>query len=852
MKCFKLNKIKGFTNFICILYLTMPSLAKADNYFDPNLLMQGSEGIDLSQFYQENTLSVGTYNLNVNVNLSPMGDYDIKFEKNEQGKVIPTLTPKLLRLFGVDVDKVKDLKGLADDTVISNIGQYIPNAKLTEDISQLTLNISIPQVYMKSSFGGEIPPELLDDGVTALLFNYMANFSRNKQTSSYTSNSSNVYVNLNGGANIGPWRLRTTYSYSKDSVKSENNVNFKNTYSKFSNTYIMRAINHLASTLKMGEVSTSGNLFDSIPMKGISLATNVLMRPSSMRGFAPVVSGVANSNATVTIRQNGNIIYQTFVAPGNFKIEDIPASGNSGDLEITIEEEDGSKRVTTQPYSSLPLMTREGQFEYEFAAGKYDGSIRENSKKSNFVLGTLVYGLPKNITLYGGALLAKDYSSLVVGTGFSLGSFGALSTDVTLSRAKLDNTYTGKSYRLRYSKSMLSTGTSFDLTTLRYSTSDYYSFSDFNGYGYNLKDNIAPWLGYRQRSSFQTTISQSLGYYGSIYLRGARTNYWGNDNKNTTLSVGYNTNIKNINFNVDYSIDRLKTANNNWPENHRLNFTMSMPFSVLSNAERFSSMSANYMLTTDNNHNTYQQVGITGGALDNKLAYGVYQQYNNVNSDYGGSLNTNYSGNIINAGLGYSYSRNNKNINANLSGGVVAHSKGITLSPLLGSNIAVMSAENARGGELTTGQSFDYFDNAVVTQLSEYNRNVIAIDVNTLPDDVTFTNTSMNVYPTAGAVLAKSFDTKVGYQVIFNLSHSTKKIPFGAVATLNTKDELNELPNNGLVDNSQNLYMSGLPNSGQIDIEWGKNKNTCKFVYSGLDKMLMNDSPIRNVNVICE
>lgn len=115
---------------------------------------------------------------------------------------------------------------------------------------------------------------------------------------------------------------------------------------------------------------------------------------------------------------------------------------------------------------------------------------------------------------------------------------------MTLSRAKLDNTYTGKSYRLRYSKSMLSTGTSFDLTTLRYSTSDYYSFSDFNGYGYNLKDNIAPWLGYRQRSSFQTTISQSLGYYGSIYLRGARTNYWGNDNKNTTLSVGYNTNIK--------------------------------------------------------------------------------------------------------------------------------------------------------------------------------------------------------------------------------------------------------------------------------------------------------------------
>ncbi len=46
--------------------------------------------------------------------------------------------------------------------------------------------------------------------------------------------------------------------------------------------------------------------------KGISLATNQQMLPSSMRGYAPVVRGFANSNATVTIRQNGQIIYKSF------------------------------------------------------------------------------------------------------------------------------------------------------------------------------------------------------------------------------------------------------------------------------------------------------------------------------------------------------------------------------------------------------------------------------------------------------------------------------------------------------------------------------------------------------------
>lgn len=54
------------------------------------------------------------------------------------------------------------------------------------------------------------------------------------------------------------------------------------------------------------------------------------MLPSSMRGFAPEINGIAQSNARITVSQNGNVVYQTYVAPGPFSIKDLYPTGSSG------------------------------------------------------------------------------------------------------------------------------------------------------------------------------------------------------------------------------------------------------------------------------------------------------------------------------------------------------------------------------------------------------------------------------------------------------------------------------------------------------------------------------------------
>ena len=99
------------------------------------------------------------------------------------------------------------------------------------------------------------------------------------------------------------------------------------TQTRFSNTYLARDIRGWRSNLLMGESSTGSDVFDGIPFRGVKLSSNEQMLPSQLRGYAPAISGVANSNARVTVRQNGNVVYETYVAPGPFYINDIQQAG---------------------------------------------------------------------------------------------------------------------------------------------------------------------------------------------------------------------------------------------------------------------------------------------------------------------------------------------------------------------------------------------------------------------------------------------------------------------------------------------------------------------------------------------
>jgi len=813
----------------CLMTAAAPAFA--DDYFDPSFLGVAGEysEVDLSVFSQAGSVAEGEYTVSVFINQQDMGQYTLQFIKNAQGQVAPELTPEQLETFGVNMAQLPALKALPATAVISDLNAVIPQATTSLDLARLRLNISVPQVAMKPNVVGYTDPKLWEDGIAALMANYnvSAGRTRNSYQQSQTE-STNLFASVRAGANAGAWRLRSTLTHTHSEYSGEQNpASSVSTQTQFSSTTLSRDIQAFRSSLVIGETYTNSDVLDGIPFKGIQLVSNEQMLPSQLRGYAPAITGIANSNARITVRQNGNVVYEVYVAPGPFNINDIQQAGLSGDYDVTITEADGTERQFIVPYSSLPIMLRPGSWKYELASGRYDGSLTTNSRRSDFILGTAVYGLYNNITLYGGVVLARDYQAMSAGTGLSLGELGAISTDVTHSSSNFsyaNNSHReqkkGQSYRVRYSKSMISTGTSVDLTALRYSTEDFYSFSEFNSQGYRLEDGVNPWVLQRRRSSFQTQLSQQMGSMGSIHLRANRDDYWGSDRSLTGMAVGYNNSIKGVSYGVNYNIDRIKDSRGDWPENRQLSLNVSLPFSLFSHDTNMRSMYANYSVSHDNKGRTRNNTGLSGNVLDGKLSYGASQSWGNQGQTANSNLNAGYQGSKGSVSTGYSYSTYTQSLNINASGGVLVHSEGITLSRSMGDSVALVSAPGASGVSVNNGTAVtDWRGYAVAPYLSDYNKNSIGLDPSTLPPNVDLTQSNINVYPTKGAVVKANFNTRIGYKVLMTIKQGEKYVPFGAIATLISSDAANQ--SNSIVGDEGQVYLTGLPPTGGLLVKWG-------------------------------
>ncbi|TXU62862.1 fimbria/pilus outer membrane usher protein, partial [Klebsiella oxytoca] len=332
---------------------------------------------------------------------------------------------------------------------------------------------------------------LWDHGINAGLLNY--NFTGNNVHNDIGGSSNYAYLNLQSGLNLGAWRLRdnTTWSYSSSGSSSTSENKWQHV-----NTWLERDITALRSRLTLGDSYTNGDVFDGINFRGAQLASDDNMLPDSQKGFAPVIHGIARGTAQVSVKQNGYEIYQSTVPPGPFTINDLYSAGNGGDLQVTIKEADGSSQVFTVPYSSVPVLQREGHTRYAVTAGEYRSGSNQQ-EKPKFFQSTVMRGLPAGWTLYGGTQLADRYRAFNLGVGKNLGQLGALSLDITQANATLpdDSEHQGQSVRFLYNKSLTDTGTNIQLVGYRYSTRGYFSFADttynrMSGYNVETQDGV--------------------------------------------------------------------------------------------------------------------------------------------------------------------------------------------------------------------------------------------------------------------------------------------------------------------------------------------------------------------------
>lgn len=810
---------------ICCVVMGLSRTALArDTLFNPGLLeIDHPTNIDIRQFNRANALPPGEYKVDIFINDRLFETRTVTFvQDSPDADIYPCFTDikETLRTFGVKVDALPSRVQASDAQCLSP-EPLIPGSTWRLDGDKLALRASIPQIYLDLAARDYISPSRWDQGINALMVNY--DFSGNTTVKSDYDDDDYYYLNLQNGLNLGAWRLR---NYSTLDA-----TNHDARYHSIS-SYLQRDIAALRSQIMVGDTWTASDIFDSTQIRGVRLYTDNDMLPSSMNGFAPVVRGIAKSNATVIIRQNGYVIYQSAVPQGAFEITDLNTANSGGDLDVTIKEENGSEQHFTQPYATLAILKRMGQTDVDFSMGELR---TENHFTPNVAQVQVLRGLPWGMTVYGGVQVADDYRSLALGMGKDLGTIGAVSFDITHARSLFDSgdDEFGQSYRFLYSKRFDETDTNFRLVGYRYSTEGYYTLNEWAS---RQDDATEFWINGNRRSRIEGSWTQYFGDSGgNLYLTLSRQQYWQSDEVERLVQLGYSNTWRRISWSVSWnytdSLNHYSSSSSNDDIDTKEQiymFTVSVPLSGW-----MKNSYVDYSLNQDNHGNGTHSVSLGGSLLENQnLSYNLQQSYASDDDVYSGNMSMGYDGTYGSLSGSYAYSPDSQRVNYGVKGGVLVHSGGVTLSQSMGETVALVETPGATGlkVENTTGVATDWQGYTVKTQLTPYDENRVAIDSDYFAqNNVELENPVINLVPTRGAVVRAAFKTHVGYRILFNVRQASGEVaPFGSIATA----QLDSGSVSGIVGDNGDLYLSGLPEEGRFLLAWGEGSTKqCRASY---------------------
>lgn len=737
---------------IFILSFSSPLYAQEET-FDTHFMMGGLKGVKNSyyKFDGEKPLA-GTYELDVFLNNHWSGKYELYINDDPDNTC---LTWDILHRLGIKTEFLK----IAQEAQCVPLKSAVLGGDYAFDISHFRLELNVPQAFVKELEYGYVEPENWDRGINALYTSYYV--SQYYSDYKNAGNSNNTFARFNSGVNLLGWQLHSDTSYSKtDDSRGE----WKN-----NTLYLERGFPAILGTLRVGNMYTSSDIFDAVRFRGMRLHRDMQMLPNSKQNFTPVVQGIAQSNALVTVEQNGFIVYQKEVPPGPFAIADLQLAGGGADLDVSVKEADGSITTYLVPYSSVPNMLQPGVSKYDVVAGRSD--IEGASDQSDFVQASYQYGLNNIITLFGGTMLGENYNAFTLGSGWNT-AIGAVSFDVTQAHSRQDNgdVFNGQSYQAAWNKYLSQTRTRFGLAAYRYSSRDYRTFNDHvwannrNSYQRDKNDvyDIADYYQYDfgRKNSFSANISQPLpDGWGALSLSTLWRDYWGRSGNSKDYQLSYSHGWRRL----SYTLSASQTYDEDHHEEKRFNLFISIPFSWgdgVSAPQRQLYLSNS--TTIDDDGFASNNTGLTGttGERD-QFSYGLNLSHQRQNSETTAGTNLTWRSPVATIGASYSQSSEYTQSGASASGGVVVWSGGVNLASRLSDTFAIIEAPGLKGAyvngqkfRVTNGQGVVVYDG-----LSAYRENRLTLDTSATGSETELQGNRKRVAPYRGAVVKARFDT---------------------------------------------------------------------------------------------
>ncbi|MHC5148088.1 fimbria/pilus outer membrane usher protein [Stenotrophomonas rhizophila] len=712
--------------------------------FNADFLMDGASDADLERFRHGNPVEAGEYDLDVHLNDSFLGRHGITFHPGADPLRAEACLPRtLLEDGGVKAEHLQeDVRGC-----VPLVGR-VEHAQAHFDTHALRLNLSVPQQALETQARGTVNPGQWDPGVTVGMLDYDFNAQRNDSGVA-------AYAGLSFGFNHGPWRLRHRGTWRRHEGDSGYQAG---------HTYLQRDVVRWRSQLLVGQSMTTGELFDSIAFTGAQLSSDEQMLPDALRGYAPLIRGMARSAATVTVRQSGYVIHEIRVAAGPFLIDDLYPSNYGGDLDVVVTEADGSEQRFSVNFAAVPQALRQGAWRYSLAGGRRRTSGEHDGLSDPvFFQGTWGRGMNNWLTLLAGTQATQGYHAALAGAAIntSIGAFGA---DLTHSQVTLNGhgVRRGNSVRVNYQRHMASTGTNIGLATYRYSSGDFVTLEEAMQWRAKPGDASGQAILQRAKRRIQLDFSQQLGTRSSAFVRASHVSYWGAAQAQTDYQIGLQSRWRR----VSWSLSAMRVRSSTGRRDDQFQAQFEVP---LGGAERPASVS---LSLAQQQGGTSQYVNVSGRAPGSlPVDYGA-----GLSRSPDGSKSANLSAQLqtplARVSAGYMYSEHDQRITAGASGAVVWHPGGLNLGPSLGNTFGIVRVDGGKGARVgINGAKVGRNGYALLPGLSPYRWNEVTIASDGLSLDLTLLQNSRRVAPTAGAAVALSFETQQRHAAFAYVTH---------------------------------------------------------------------------------
>ncbi|ECG8656200.1 PefC/AfrB family outer membrane usher protein [Salmonella enterica subsp. diarizonae] len=571
-----------------------------------------------------------------------------------------------------------------------------------------------------------------------------------------------IYGNLEGNVNLDKWVLYGRgYKYEHEQFITDDIT-------------LSRAIKSLEGDLIIGNTYTSSSLMDSFSFYGVQLRSNNTMTPERRSNYSPIISGIAKGNARVTIKQNGVVLLSQMVPPGPFNINNVRGI-RSGELVMTVTEEDGSEQQTRIPVTVIAKLLSAGHYNYDFAIGNKEATWESDNI---FAYGSVDYGL-NLMTLNASLLFEQHYSNAGIGAVGSLSSLGAISVSGNVSRAKsLTETEQGYSASVNYSKNVGVNG-NLQIIGYKFSSEGYSQYASF--------DYRAPRKDKKQKERYEVTLTQQFPEYnGFLSISGWKNIYWKGSSA-TGTNASYTKNFGQVNLSVNGSYSR----EDGMKPDYMLGLNVNIPFRH-NDRQFYSNSGVTY--------NRNSGIGFNSGFSENVTTNFNYNVNTTASKDNEGiSLGTNYTSSMFRTSASVSKNRNNTNVSAQIGGAIIGvKDGGVMLTSMSNSSVAVVQMEGLSGYEFTNGVESDW-RGRIVYPLTTYMDNNIQISTDKLPSNIELTESIESIIPTNRAIkLHKVKYKNISRYVLKVYDKNGFVIPMGTVVKNSNGEVISFVNNNGI------------------------------------------------------